>query len=106
MPIIPNPDALLPITFSVLWFMSVGLTPAQAGFLKSLGQMCKLVAQPAWAALADMRILVKCHKVFENTHMHVLAVISLLLSLVSIGFRVWGSLTCVSWRSSLCFFHW
>lgn len=60
--------------FSVIWFMSVGLTPQQAGALKSLGQLCKLFAQPAWAALADMHVLAKCHRVFEHTHMHLLAV--------------------------------
>ena len=61
--------------FSQIWFLSVGLSPTETGFLKSVGeqpsgslwnesdvtivragQLAKTAAQPMWAAIADMEL--------------------------------------------------
>eukprot|EP00960_Hanusia_phi_P025617 745770-Hanusia_phi.AAC.2 len=58
--------------FSTLWLLSVGLTPAQVsgaaggggpvrvslqtGVLKSVGLVAKAICQPAWAAIADLKV--------------------------------------------------
>ncbi|KAJ1488536.1 hypothetical protein T484DRAFT_1782720 [Baffinella frigidus] len=42
--------------FASLWLLSIGITPAQTGTLKSVGLIAKAISQPVWAALVDVRI--------------------------------------------------
>mmetsp|Transcript_15574 Transcript_15574/g.42266 ORF Transcript_15574/g.42266 Transcript_15574/m.42266 type:complete len:146 (-) Transcript_15574:359-796(-) len=68
--------------FSQIWLLSVGLSPTQAGVLKSVGLLAKTGAQPMWAAIADMEIPARFNPNLRTTSMHATAVISIVLSLV------------------------
>ena len=40
--------------FSTVYFLSIGMSPSEVGALKSASLVCKSVAQPLWAATADI----------------------------------------------------
>ena len=68
--------------FSSLWLLSVGLSPAQVGLLKTAGLVAKSICQPVWALLADMRVPARLHPALAPVSLHVIALCSGLLSLV------------------------
>jgi len=68
--------------FSTLWLLSVGLTPAQTGVLKSVGLVAKAICQPAWAAIADLKVPARIHPSLESVSSHFTAVLSTVVSLI------------------------
>ena len=68
--------------FSSLWLLSVGLSPAQVGLLKTAGLVAKSICQPVWALLADMRVPARLYPALAPVSLHVIALCSGLLSLV------------------------
>mmetsp|Transcript_23494 Transcript_23494/g.76510 ORF Transcript_23494/g.76510 Transcript_23494/m.76510 type:complete len:489 (+) Transcript_23494:229-1695(+) len=68
--------------FSTLWLLSVGLTPAQTGVMKSVGLIAKAICQPAWAAIADLKIPARIHPSLESVSSHFTAILSTVFSLV------------------------
>jgi len=68
--------------FSTLWLLSIGLTPATTGLLKSAGLVAKTVSQPAWAAIADMKLMGRINPAWAHLSSHWLAILTTIASMV------------------------
>jgi hypothetical protein len=69
--------------FASLWLLSIGVTPAQTGTLKSVGLIAKALAQPLWAALVDMRVFGLVHPSLGVVSNHLAAICSTVFSLIT-----------------------